>query len=90
MRHKLIFSVVLGLLLISPATSYAKTVTWAGSLDITTLDPHGARDSFTLRFLGSIYEGLVAFGRTWNCYRRLPSGLPFSTAFGTGFICGGA
>ena len=62
MRHKLIFSVVLGLLLISPATSYAKTVTWAGSLDITTLDPHGARDSFTLRFLGSIYEGLVAFG----------------------------
>lgn len=42
-----------------PGQAMAATFRYAYQTDVNTLDPHALNESFTLGFLGNIYEGLV-------------------------------
>jgi peptide/nickel transport system substrate-binding protein len=39
----------------------AKTFKWAFQGDVQSLDPHGLNETFTLGYLGNVYEGLTAY-----------------------------
>ena len=39
----------------------AETFKWSFQGDVQSLDPHGLNETFTLGFLGNIYEGLTAY-----------------------------
>ncbi|MFQ5786063.1 MAG: ABC transporter substrate-binding protein [Alphaproteobacteria bacterium] len=45
----------------SVATADAKTFRYAFQGDAQSLDPHGLNETFTLGFLGNVYEGLAAY-----------------------------
>ena len=60
-RCLVVVALVLGLL--SPLTADAKTFRWAFTGDVATLDPYAANETFTVGFLGAIYEGLVMRGK---------------------------
>ncbi len=44
------------------ASVEAKTLTWAFLSDANSLDPYARDETFTLGFLGNVFEGLVARG----------------------------
>ncbi|MEM7653962.1 MAG: ABC transporter substrate-binding protein [Pseudomonadota bacterium] len=48
---------------VAAATTHAdaKTFRWAFQGDVQSLDPHGLNETFTLGFLGNVYEGLTAY-----------------------------
>ncbi|MBS9719567.1 ABC transporter substrate-binding protein [Tianweitania sp. BSSL-BM11] len=39
----------------------AETFSWAYQGDVQSLDPHGLNETFTLGFLGNVYEGLTTY-----------------------------
>ena len=41
---------------------HAKTLTWSFQADLGTLDPQAMDETFTLGFLGNVYEGLIERG----------------------------
>ena len=43
------------------APANAKTFKWAFQGDVQSLDPHGLNETFTLGYLGNVYEGLTAY-----------------------------
>lgn len=45
----------------APAPTEAKTFRYAFQGDAQSLDPHGLNETFTLGFLGNVYEGLAAY-----------------------------
>lgn len=45
------------------AASAANTLRFAESMEITSMDPHAAREDFTLSLIGNVYEGLVRWNR---------------------------
>lgn len=47
---------------LAPATASAETFRFAYQTDVQSLDPHALSETFTLGFLGNVYEGLVAYG----------------------------
>ena len=63
MRTKSIVSIAAAIALSAFAASVgAKTLTWAFLSDANSLDPYARDETFTLGFLGNVYEGLVARG----------------------------
>lgn len=46
----------------TPMPSKAETFRFAYQSDVQSLDPHALSETFTLGFLGNVYEGLVAYG----------------------------
>jgi len=44
----------------------AKTFKWAFQGDIQSLDPYTLNETFTLGFLGNVYEGLTAYDKDFN------------------------
>ncbi|NBC34671.1 MAG: ABC transporter substrate-binding protein [Alphaproteobacteria bacterium] len=60
--NRLLIGLLLPLLCLSvltPGIAIASTFRYAYQTDVNTLDPHALNESFTLSFLGNIYEGLV-------------------------------
>ncbi len=53
------------------AASEAAVLRWAHSTDISSADPYGRREDFTLSVLGNVYEGLVR----WNDRQQLEPAL---------------
>ena len=51
----------LAICLSAPAPAEAKTFRYAFQGDAQSLDPHGLNETFTLGFLGNVYEGLAAY-----------------------------
>ncbi len=47
----------------SLATVRAETFRWAFQGDLQSLDPHALNETFTLGFLGNVYEGLTAYDK---------------------------
>ncbi|MGE0852678.1 MAG: ABC transporter substrate-binding protein [Hyphomicrobiaceae bacterium] len=45
--------------LLATAPAHAKTFRWAYQSDVLTMDPHNSSETFSLGFLGNVYEGLV-------------------------------
>jgi peptide/nickel transport system substrate-binding protein len=60
-RHLVVATLALGLL--APLPADAKTFKWAFTGDVATLDPYAVNETFTVGFLGAIYEGLVMRGK---------------------------
>jgi peptide/nickel transport system substrate-binding protein len=56
--------VLLSLCLAIPVSARAdeKTLVWTYQSDVATLDPHALNETFTLGFLGNVYEGLTRRG----------------------------
>lgn len=52
---------LLAILGIGAADAQTRTLRWAWQGDIASLDPYARRETFTLAFLGSIYEPLVRY-----------------------------
>ena len=48
------------------ATVEAKTFKWAFQGDVQSLDPYGLNETFTLGFLGNIYESLTTYDKDLN------------------------
>jgi peptide/nickel transport system substrate-binding protein len=48
-------------LALAAAPAAAKTFKWAFQGDVQSLDPHGLNETFTLGYLGNVYEGLTAY-----------------------------
>ncbi len=44
----------------------AQTFRWAFQGDLQSLDPHALNETFTLGFLGNVYEGLTAYDKDLN------------------------
>lgn len=44
-------------------TADANTLRFAEAMEITSMDPHAAREDFTLSLIGNVYEGLVRWNR---------------------------
>src|SRR5207249_1269245 len=60
-RRLVVATLALGLL--APMPADAKTFKWAFTGDVATLDPYAVNETFTVGFLGAIYEGLVMRGK---------------------------
>lgn len=58
----ILFLAFLCLVALIASKSGATTFRYAYQTDVNTLDPHALNESFTLSFLGNIYEGLVRRG----------------------------
>ena len=56
-----LFALLAAALLSAPVAAGAKTFKWAFQGDIQSLDPHGLNETFTLGYLGNVYEGLTAY-----------------------------
>ena len=54
----------------------AKTFKWAFQGDVQTLDPHGLFETFTLGFLGNVYEGLGLYKEAETFMRALSAAHP--------------
>ncbi len=63
MRHlkKTILSAVAVGLLAAAAPADAKTFKWSFQGDVQSLDPYGLNETFTLGYLGNVYEGLSIY-----------------------------
>jgi len=48
-------------LALAVAPAAAKTFKWAFQGDVQSLDPHGLNETFTLGYLGNVYEGLTHY-----------------------------
>lgn len=59
MRYLLTASICAVLSATAPAS--AKTFKWAFQGDVQSLDPHGLNETFTLGYLGNVYEPLVGY-----------------------------
>ncbi|MEM1345305.1 MAG: ABC transporter substrate-binding protein [Pseudomonadota bacterium] len=59
MKQILLASAAALALAVAPAS--AKTFKWAFQGDVQSLDPHGLNETFTLGYLGNVYEGLTAY-----------------------------
>ena len=59
MKHTL-FAGAVALALAAPLAD-AKTFRWAFQGDVQSLDPHGLNETFTLGYLGNVYEGLTHY-----------------------------
>ncbi len=55
-----ILSVVAALIL-TTTPAHSKTFKWAFQGDVQSLDPHALNETFTLGFMGNVYEGLSAY-----------------------------
>ena len=53
----------LALLLLAPLPAAAKTFKWAFTRDVASMDPYAVNETFTVGFLGNVYEGLVMRGK---------------------------
>lgn len=62
MRAVGLVGLLLGWAAAFPAGGEERTLTWAYQSDVATLDPHALNETFTLGFLGNIYEGLTRRG----------------------------
>jgi peptide/nickel transport system substrate-binding protein len=47
---------------VAPGDREESTFRFAYQTDVQSLDPHALSETFTLGFLGNVYEGLVAYG----------------------------
>ena len=66
-RHAILGAAVLTLSLgLSAALGRAETFRWAFQGDMQSLDPHALNETFTLGFLGNVYEGLTAYDKDLN------------------------
>lgn len=61
LRLSVFFSVI-GLCCAASDGAYGESLRYAYQTDVSTLDPHAMNETFTLSFLGNVYEGLVR----WN------------------------
>ncbi|MEO0992763.1 MAG: ABC transporter substrate-binding protein, partial [Pseudomonadota bacterium] len=57
---KLLLGSAMALALVAAPAS-AKTFKWAFQGDVQSLDPHGLNETFTLGYLGNVYEGLTRY-----------------------------
>ncbi|MEM9147755.1 MAG: ABC transporter substrate-binding protein [Pseudomonadota bacterium] len=57
---KLLLGSAMALALVAAPAS-AKTFKWAFQGDVQSLDPHGLNETFTLGYLGNVYEGLTTY-----------------------------
>ena len=62
MRAVGLCGLLLGLAAAIPVGAQERTLTWAYQSDVATLDPHALNETFTLGFLGNVYEGLTRRG----------------------------
>ena len=62
MRPAGLLGLLIGLAAVAPADADERTLTWAYQSDVATLDPHALNETFTLGFLGNVYEGLTRRG----------------------------
>lgn len=62
MRAVGLCGLLLGLAAVIPVRAQERTLTWAYQSDVATLDPHALNETFTLGFLGNVYEGLTRRG----------------------------
>src|SRR5437868_12397876 len=63
-RFAVIPAVLIGCLaLMASSPIHAKTFRWAYQSDVLTMDPHNSSETFSLGFLGNVYEGLVQRGK---------------------------
>lgn len=62
MRPTGLLGLLLGLTAAASAVAQEHTLTWAYQSDLATLDPHALNETFTLGFLGNVYEGLTRRG----------------------------
>lgn len=46
-------------LMMMAGQAQSETFSWAYQGDVQSLDPHGLNETFTLGFLGNVYEGLT-------------------------------
>ncbi len=60
--QKLLLGSAMALALVA-APAAAKTFKWAFQGDVQSLDPHGLNETFTLGYLGNVYEGLTRYDR---------------------------
>lgn len=58
---KPLFYAVAVALVLSGTLADAKTFRWAFQGDVQSLDPHGLNETFTLGYLGNVYEGLTHY-----------------------------
>jgi hypothetical protein len=67
-----LFALVALFLLTSVAMADAKTFRYAYRIDPASLDPHALAETFTLSWLGQVYEPLVGRGKPRNGNSRHP------------------
>ncbi len=61
MKLRTLMAASLAAVLMASGPVAAKTFKWAFQGDVQSLDPHGLNETFTLGFLGNVYEGLTAY-----------------------------
>src|SRR5262245_2412799 len=62
MSRLLKFALLAASVSIGATVADAKTLRFAEAMEISSMDPHAAREDFTLSLIGNVYEGLVR----WN------------------------
>ncbi|WP_296737540.1 ABC transporter substrate-binding protein [Mesorhizobium sp.] len=62
MKHYLKLALLASCACLAVGIADAKTLRFAESQEISSMDPHAAREDFTLSLIGNVYEGLVR----WN------------------------
>ncbi len=61
-------------LVLAAGAADAKTFKWAFQGDVQSLDPHGLNETFTLGYLGNVYEGLTHYDGELNLVPGLATG----------------
>ncbi|KLN60260.1 ABC transporter substrate-binding protein [Kiloniella spongiae] len=63
MKIKIMLAASACALALSAGTVNAETFKWSFQGDVQSLDPHGLNETFTLGYLGNVYEGLTHYNR---------------------------
>ncbi|WP_417430006.1 ABC transporter substrate-binding protein [Kiloniella sp.] len=63
MKMKSILAAGACALALSAGSANAETFKWSFQGDVQSLDPHGLNETFTLGFLGNVYEGLTYYDK---------------------------
>ena len=63
MNRYLKFALLAASVSIAPGVTHANTLRFAEALELSSMDPHAAREDFTLSLIGNVYEGLVRWDK---------------------------
>jgi peptide/nickel transport system substrate-binding protein len=70
----MLFAGAAALALAAGSAADAKTFRWAFQGDVQSLDPHGLNETFTLGYLGNVYEGLTHYDKDLQLEPGLATG----------------